>query len=116
MIRRPPRSTHCISSAASDVYKRQLLRLLIINLQENPLKNDLNPSLCMMLFAILFKEASYFVVSVIQYLVIIMSKGEVVAVETIEDPTAETSCSPQFSLLYSSVLCFRKWYLISSQV
>eukprot|EP00826_Nyctotherus_ovalis_P011313 TRINITY_DN12950_c0_g4_i1.p2 TRINITY_DN12950_c0_g4~~TRINITY_DN12950_c0_g4_i1.p2 ORF type:complete len:163 (+),score=12.15 TRINITY_DN12950_c0_g4_i1:23-490(+) len=26
MIRRPPRSTHCISSAASDVYKRQLWR------------------------------------------------------------------------------------------
>jgi len=26
MIRRPPRSTHCISSAASDVYKRQRLR------------------------------------------------------------------------------------------
>eukprot|EP00826_Nyctotherus_ovalis_P003573 TRINITY_DN10729_c0_g4_i4.p1 TRINITY_DN10729_c0_g4~~TRINITY_DN10729_c0_g4_i4.p1 ORF type:complete len:278 (+),score=84.06 TRINITY_DN10729_c0_g4_i4:25-834(+) len=25
MIRRPPRSTHCISSAASDVYKRQLM-------------------------------------------------------------------------------------------
>ena len=25
MIRRPPRSTHCESSAASDVYKRQLL-------------------------------------------------------------------------------------------
>eukprot|EP00825_Cyclidium_porcatum_P051768 TRINITY_DN9621_c0_g1_i1.p3 TRINITY_DN9621_c0_g1~~TRINITY_DN9621_c0_g1_i1.p3 ORF type:complete len:244 (-),score=2.39 TRINITY_DN9621_c0_g1_i1:718-1449(-) len=25
MIRRPPRSTHCISSAASDVYKRQFL-------------------------------------------------------------------------------------------
>ena len=25
MIRRPPRSTHCISSAASDVYKRQPL-------------------------------------------------------------------------------------------
>ena len=23
MIRQPPRSTHCISSAASDVYKRQ---------------------------------------------------------------------------------------------
>jgi len=27
MIRRPPRSTHCISSAASDVYKRQQLQL-----------------------------------------------------------------------------------------
>eukprot|EP00825_Cyclidium_porcatum_P022138 TRINITY_DN24453_c0_g1_i3.p1 TRINITY_DN24453_c0_g1~~TRINITY_DN24453_c0_g1_i3.p1 ORF type:complete len:102 (+),score=13.70 TRINITY_DN24453_c0_g1_i3:114-419(+) len=27
MIRRPPRSTHCISSAASDVYKRQLILL-----------------------------------------------------------------------------------------
>jgi len=27
MIRRPPRSTHCISSAASDVYKRQLLTM-----------------------------------------------------------------------------------------
>eukprot|EP00825_Cyclidium_porcatum_P015737 TRINITY_DN1901_c0_g1_i1.p1 TRINITY_DN1901_c0_g1~~TRINITY_DN1901_c0_g1_i1.p1 ORF type:complete len:512 (+),score=98.44 TRINITY_DN1901_c0_g1_i1:99-1634(+) len=27
MIRRPPRSTHCISSAASDVYKRQLMNL-----------------------------------------------------------------------------------------
>eukprot|EP00826_Nyctotherus_ovalis_P013742 TRINITY_DN13757_c0_g1_i9.p1 TRINITY_DN13757_c0_g1~~TRINITY_DN13757_c0_g1_i9.p1 ORF type:complete len:128 (+),score=35.91 TRINITY_DN13757_c0_g1_i9:25-384(+) len=26
MIRRPPRSTHCISSAASDVYKRQELK------------------------------------------------------------------------------------------
>eukprot|EP00825_Cyclidium_porcatum_P049823 TRINITY_DN8697_c0_g1_i3.p2 TRINITY_DN8697_c0_g1~~TRINITY_DN8697_c0_g1_i3.p2 ORF type:complete len:103 (+),score=7.92 TRINITY_DN8697_c0_g1_i3:46-354(+) len=25
MIRRPPRSTHCISSAASDVYKRQAM-------------------------------------------------------------------------------------------
>eukprot|EP00825_Cyclidium_porcatum_P002940 TRINITY_DN1136_c0_g2_i3.p2 TRINITY_DN1136_c0_g2~~TRINITY_DN1136_c0_g2_i3.p2 ORF type:complete len:201 (-),score=25.68 TRINITY_DN1136_c0_g2_i3:103-705(-) len=25
MIRRPPRSTHCISSAASDVYKRQVI-------------------------------------------------------------------------------------------
>ena len=29
MIRRPPRSTHCISSAASDVYKRQFLQLFI---------------------------------------------------------------------------------------
>eukprot|EP00826_Nyctotherus_ovalis_P015942 TRINITY_DN14577_c0_g1_i1.p1 TRINITY_DN14577_c0_g1~~TRINITY_DN14577_c0_g1_i1.p1 ORF type:complete len:419 (-),score=105.34 TRINITY_DN14577_c0_g1_i1:327-1559(-) len=28
MIRRPPRSTHCISSAASDVYKRQVFRSL----------------------------------------------------------------------------------------
>jgi len=27
MIRRPPRSTHCISSAASDVYKRQVKRV-----------------------------------------------------------------------------------------
>jgi len=27
MIRRPPRSTHCISSAASDVYKRQEFNL-----------------------------------------------------------------------------------------
>ena len=27
MIRRPPRSTHCISSAASDVYKRQGLQI-----------------------------------------------------------------------------------------
>eukprot|EP00969_Alexandrium_andersonii_P105687 4662771-Alexandrium_andersonii.AAC.1 len=26
MIRRPPRSTHCVSSAASDVYKRQVRR------------------------------------------------------------------------------------------
>eukprot|EP00826_Nyctotherus_ovalis_P053197 TRINITY_DN6876_c0_g2_i15.p1 TRINITY_DN6876_c0_g2~~TRINITY_DN6876_c0_g2_i15.p1 ORF type:complete len:134 (-),score=17.49 TRINITY_DN6876_c0_g2_i15:48-416(-) len=29
MIRRPPRSTHCISSAASDVYKRQILYFAI---------------------------------------------------------------------------------------
>eukprot|EP00826_Nyctotherus_ovalis_P017857 TRINITY_DN15281_c0_g1_i1.p1 TRINITY_DN15281_c0_g1~~TRINITY_DN15281_c0_g1_i1.p1 ORF type:complete len:229 (+),score=30.24 TRINITY_DN15281_c0_g1_i1:24-689(+) len=29
MIRRPPRSTHCISSAASDVYKRQSHKLEI---------------------------------------------------------------------------------------
>eukprot|EP00825_Cyclidium_porcatum_P048228 TRINITY_DN8031_c0_g1_i1.p3 TRINITY_DN8031_c0_g1~~TRINITY_DN8031_c0_g1_i1.p3 ORF type:complete len:106 (-),score=18.32 TRINITY_DN8031_c0_g1_i1:192-509(-) len=30
MIRRPPRSTHCISSAASDVYKRQLFFMLYL--------------------------------------------------------------------------------------
>ena len=28
MIRRPPRSTHCISSAASDVYKRQWVAIV----------------------------------------------------------------------------------------
>eukprot|EP00825_Cyclidium_porcatum_P049861 TRINITY_DN870_c0_g1_i2.p1 TRINITY_DN870_c0_g1~~TRINITY_DN870_c0_g1_i2.p1 ORF type:complete len:354 (-),score=77.75 TRINITY_DN870_c0_g1_i2:182-1243(-) len=33
MIRRPPRSTHCISSAASDVYKRQIqMKILILSL------------------------------------------------------------------------------------
>eukprot|EP00825_Cyclidium_porcatum_P003822 TRINITY_DN11773_c0_g1_i2.p1 TRINITY_DN11773_c0_g1~~TRINITY_DN11773_c0_g1_i2.p1 ORF type:complete len:164 (-),score=48.62 TRINITY_DN11773_c0_g1_i2:272-763(-) len=31
MIRRPPRSTHCISSAASDVYKRQIEQLTWLN-------------------------------------------------------------------------------------
>eukprot|EP00825_Cyclidium_porcatum_P031492 TRINITY_DN33363_c0_g1_i1.p1 TRINITY_DN33363_c0_g1~~TRINITY_DN33363_c0_g1_i1.p1 ORF type:complete len:225 (-),score=42.47 TRINITY_DN33363_c0_g1_i1:203-877(-) len=31
MIRRPPRSTHCISSAASDVYKRQVQHTLCKN-------------------------------------------------------------------------------------
>jgi len=30
MIRRPPRSTHCISSAASDVYKRQIPQLIMV--------------------------------------------------------------------------------------
>ena len=30
MIRRQPRSTHCISSAASDVYKRQAIILAIV--------------------------------------------------------------------------------------
>ena len=30
MIRRPPRSTHCISSAASDVYKRQISRQSLV--------------------------------------------------------------------------------------
>ena len=30
MIRRPPRSTHCISSAASDVYKRQVWKYEIV--------------------------------------------------------------------------------------
>eukprot|EP00826_Nyctotherus_ovalis_P057955 TRINITY_DN7940_c0_g1_i12.p1 TRINITY_DN7940_c0_g1~~TRINITY_DN7940_c0_g1_i12.p1 ORF type:complete len:114 (+),score=42.42 TRINITY_DN7940_c0_g1_i12:24-344(+) len=34
MIRRPPRSTHCISSAASDVYKRQGLNKIIENTRE----------------------------------------------------------------------------------
>eukprot|EP00825_Cyclidium_porcatum_P017865 TRINITY_DN20529_c0_g1_i1.p2 TRINITY_DN20529_c0_g1~~TRINITY_DN20529_c0_g1_i1.p2 ORF type:complete len:164 (+),score=15.17 TRINITY_DN20529_c0_g1_i1:99-590(+) len=29
MIRRPPRSTHCISSAASDVYKRQYIYIYV---------------------------------------------------------------------------------------
>ena len=34
MIRRPPRSTHCISSAASDVYKRQVVGD-VLKLQRN---------------------------------------------------------------------------------
>ena len=36
MIRRPPRSTHCISSAASDVYKRQTQH----NARDNDPEND----------------------------------------------------------------------------
>eukprot|EP00825_Cyclidium_porcatum_P018809 TRINITY_DN2140_c0_g1_i4.p1 TRINITY_DN2140_c0_g1~~TRINITY_DN2140_c0_g1_i4.p1 ORF type:complete len:148 (+),score=23.44 TRINITY_DN2140_c0_g1_i4:143-586(+) len=47
MIRRPPRSTHCISSAASDVYKRQntyniniyILKKNYINVFESQVKN-----------------------------------------------------------------------------
>ena len=37
MIRRPPRSTHCISSAASDVYKRQLILVAaaLVHYQKN---------------------------------------------------------------------------------
>eukprot|EP00825_Cyclidium_porcatum_P001775 TRINITY_DN10818_c0_g1_i2.p2 TRINITY_DN10818_c0_g1~~TRINITY_DN10818_c0_g1_i2.p2 ORF type:complete len:170 (-),score=20.86 TRINITY_DN10818_c0_g1_i2:428-937(-) len=35
MIRRPPRSTHCISSAASDVYKRQGINAEYMGLPEN---------------------------------------------------------------------------------
>eukprot|EP00825_Cyclidium_porcatum_P045376 TRINITY_DN6889_c0_g1_i1.p1 TRINITY_DN6889_c0_g1~~TRINITY_DN6889_c0_g1_i1.p1 ORF type:complete len:196 (-),score=45.15 TRINITY_DN6889_c0_g1_i1:182-769(-) len=35
MIRRPPRSTHCISSAASDVYKRQALQAPVIMMSQN---------------------------------------------------------------------------------
>eukprot|EP00826_Nyctotherus_ovalis_P016803 TRINITY_DN14891_c0_g1_i3.p1 TRINITY_DN14891_c0_g1~~TRINITY_DN14891_c0_g1_i3.p1 ORF type:complete len:123 (-),score=39.35 TRINITY_DN14891_c0_g1_i3:111-458(-) len=39
MIRRPPRSTHCISSAASDVYKRQHTDVLIIIYDVTDLKS-----------------------------------------------------------------------------
>ena len=44
MIRRPPRSTHCISSAASDVYKRQGVELWAYNTSNNSgwLVKDLN--------------------------------------------------------------------------
>eukprot|EP00825_Cyclidium_porcatum_P009651 TRINITY_DN14928_c0_g1_i8.p1 TRINITY_DN14928_c0_g1~~TRINITY_DN14928_c0_g1_i8.p1 ORF type:complete len:250 (-),score=38.63 TRINITY_DN14928_c0_g1_i8:200-949(-) len=38
MIRRPPRSTHCISSAASDVYKRQLKYMAILRKRKAILK------------------------------------------------------------------------------
>eukprot|EP00826_Nyctotherus_ovalis_P052842 TRINITY_DN6778_c0_g1_i4.p1 TRINITY_DN6778_c0_g1~~TRINITY_DN6778_c0_g1_i4.p1 ORF type:complete len:332 (-),score=67.39 TRINITY_DN6778_c0_g1_i4:273-1244(-) len=38
MIRRPPRSTHCISSAASDVYKRQVLLLAVRENEEDPMQ------------------------------------------------------------------------------
>ena len=36
MIRRPPRSTHCISSAASDVYKRQVYHLRCLDRKTKP--------------------------------------------------------------------------------
>eukprot|EP00825_Cyclidium_porcatum_P022582 TRINITY_DN24851_c0_g1_i2.p1 TRINITY_DN24851_c0_g1~~TRINITY_DN24851_c0_g1_i2.p1 ORF type:complete len:198 (-),score=-12.03 TRINITY_DN24851_c0_g1_i2:7-600(-) len=36
MIRRPPRSTHCISSAASDVYKRQVLSFTSLLVSVDP--------------------------------------------------------------------------------
>eukprot|EP00826_Nyctotherus_ovalis_P026426 TRINITY_DN20638_c0_g1_i4.p2 TRINITY_DN20638_c0_g1~~TRINITY_DN20638_c0_g1_i4.p2 ORF type:complete len:159 (-),score=71.00 TRINITY_DN20638_c0_g1_i4:250-702(-) len=38
MIRRPPRSTHCISSAASDVYKRQALYQALAQKNEKLMK------------------------------------------------------------------------------
>eukprot|EP00826_Nyctotherus_ovalis_P006682 TRINITY_DN11608_c0_g1_i3.p1 TRINITY_DN11608_c0_g1~~TRINITY_DN11608_c0_g1_i3.p1 ORF type:complete len:250 (-),score=44.44 TRINITY_DN11608_c0_g1_i3:163-885(-) len=41
MIRRPPRSTHCISSAASDVYKRQ--DLVHSSSEQRPLKPVTTP-------------------------------------------------------------------------
>eukprot|EP00826_Nyctotherus_ovalis_P021629 TRINITY_DN1701_c0_g1_i1.p1 TRINITY_DN1701_c0_g1~~TRINITY_DN1701_c0_g1_i1.p1 ORF type:complete len:209 (-),score=23.49 TRINITY_DN1701_c0_g1_i1:265-867(-) len=34
MIRRPPRSTHCISSAASDVYKRQVKSPITVDINQ----------------------------------------------------------------------------------
>eukprot|EP00825_Cyclidium_porcatum_P005823 TRINITY_DN12859_c0_g1_i2.p1 TRINITY_DN12859_c0_g1~~TRINITY_DN12859_c0_g1_i2.p1 ORF type:complete len:126 (-),score=20.69 TRINITY_DN12859_c0_g1_i2:26-403(-) len=36
MIRRPPRSTHCISSAASDVYKRQSIFVSLTTISNAP--------------------------------------------------------------------------------
>eukprot|EP00825_Cyclidium_porcatum_P027045 TRINITY_DN29072_c0_g1_i1.p2 TRINITY_DN29072_c0_g1~~TRINITY_DN29072_c0_g1_i1.p2 ORF type:complete len:111 (+),score=26.25 TRINITY_DN29072_c0_g1_i1:59-391(+) len=45
MIRRPPRSTHCISSAASDVYKRQYIQKKKIQFKsrlEKPPRNNKN--------------------------------------------------------------------------
>eukprot|EP00825_Cyclidium_porcatum_P028659 TRINITY_DN30853_c0_g1_i1.p1 TRINITY_DN30853_c0_g1~~TRINITY_DN30853_c0_g1_i1.p1 ORF type:complete len:147 (-),score=31.43 TRINITY_DN30853_c0_g1_i1:186-626(-) len=60
MIRRPPRSTHCISSAASDVYKRQQRRVHgmgyeddledpdIVNEDRNLLRQACTPSGMMM--------------------------------------------------------------------
>eukprot|EP00826_Nyctotherus_ovalis_P054143 TRINITY_DN7079_c0_g4_i3.p1 TRINITY_DN7079_c0_g4~~TRINITY_DN7079_c0_g4_i3.p1 ORF type:complete len:272 (+),score=99.67 TRINITY_DN7079_c0_g4_i3:27-818(+) len=40
MIRRPPRSTHCISSAASDVYKRQVLNSSMMYPKKNDSESD----------------------------------------------------------------------------
>eukprot|EP00825_Cyclidium_porcatum_P026427 TRINITY_DN28443_c0_g2_i1.p1 TRINITY_DN28443_c0_g2~~TRINITY_DN28443_c0_g2_i1.p1 ORF type:complete len:185 (+),score=46.90 TRINITY_DN28443_c0_g2_i1:62-616(+) len=42
MIRRPPRSTHCISSAASDVYKRQYQRRVHGDYLDNLINGKLN--------------------------------------------------------------------------
>ncbi|GAB5872789.1 hypothetical protein JMUB7539_27280 [Staphylococcus aureus] len=42
MIRRPPRSTHCISSAASDVYKRQIIEDSKNTNEENKEINETN--------------------------------------------------------------------------
>eukprot|EP00826_Nyctotherus_ovalis_P006108 TRINITY_DN11413_c0_g2_i6.p1 TRINITY_DN11413_c0_g2~~TRINITY_DN11413_c0_g2_i6.p1 ORF type:complete len:112 (+),score=36.90 TRINITY_DN11413_c0_g2_i6:28-336(+) len=39
MIRRPPRSTHCISSAASDVYKRQVVREMVKAMKIDTIEN-----------------------------------------------------------------------------
>eukprot|EP00826_Nyctotherus_ovalis_P019229 TRINITY_DN15897_c0_g1_i2.p1 TRINITY_DN15897_c0_g1~~TRINITY_DN15897_c0_g1_i2.p1 ORF type:complete len:140 (+),score=36.28 TRINITY_DN15897_c0_g1_i2:22-420(+) len=41
MIRRPPRSTHCISSAASDVYKRQPFLVLSQQIRNNYYSPDI---------------------------------------------------------------------------
>eukprot|EP00825_Cyclidium_porcatum_P025341 TRINITY_DN27581_c0_g1_i1.p4 TRINITY_DN27581_c0_g1~~TRINITY_DN27581_c0_g1_i1.p4 ORF type:complete len:101 (+),score=21.88 TRINITY_DN27581_c0_g1_i1:96-398(+) len=46
MIRRPPRSTHCISSAASDVYKRQEymgMSVSNIELDKPPINTQASP-------------------------------------------------------------------------
>eukprot|EP00826_Nyctotherus_ovalis_P037841 TRINITY_DN348_c0_g2_i3.p1 TRINITY_DN348_c0_g2~~TRINITY_DN348_c0_g2_i3.p1 ORF type:complete len:260 (+),score=76.65 TRINITY_DN348_c0_g2_i3:50-781(+) len=51
MIRRPPRSTHCISSAASDVYKRQYQRRVHGNIMSNSKSNQSSHSPKNSLFA-----------------------------------------------------------------
>eukprot|EP00825_Cyclidium_porcatum_P020561 TRINITY_DN2324_c0_g1_i1.p1 TRINITY_DN2324_c0_g1~~TRINITY_DN2324_c0_g1_i1.p1 ORF type:complete len:178 (-),score=25.16 TRINITY_DN2324_c0_g1_i1:167-700(-) len=45
MIRRPPRSTHCISSAASDVYKRQAQHVGADLLGSHAVATDFYPSI-----------------------------------------------------------------------
>eukprot|EP00825_Cyclidium_porcatum_P033617 TRINITY_DN3559_c0_g1_i13.p1 TRINITY_DN3559_c0_g1~~TRINITY_DN3559_c0_g1_i13.p1 ORF type:complete len:105 (-),score=20.54 TRINITY_DN3559_c0_g1_i13:112-426(-) len=76
MIRRPPRSTHCISSAASDVYKRQvstqstwhqLLHVFVCNFNDNLIQ--FNPS---NYFFPLDQIISYFFPELCNYLIIFM--------------------------------------------
>ena len=52
MIRRPPRSTHCISSAASDVYKRQQYRRLKNNIKNIQQKMPTIPTILLSLIHI----------------------------------------------------------------
>eukprot|EP00826_Nyctotherus_ovalis_P009594 TRINITY_DN12537_c0_g1_i5.p1 TRINITY_DN12537_c0_g1~~TRINITY_DN12537_c0_g1_i5.p1 ORF type:complete len:305 (+),score=104.86 TRINITY_DN12537_c0_g1_i5:25-915(+) len=44
MIRRPPRSTHCISSAASDVYKRQIMNCQYVLSEPYPFAGEMPSS------------------------------------------------------------------------
>eukprot|EP00826_Nyctotherus_ovalis_P027247 TRINITY_DN2126_c0_g1_i8.p1 TRINITY_DN2126_c0_g1~~TRINITY_DN2126_c0_g1_i8.p1 ORF type:complete len:302 (+),score=93.22 TRINITY_DN2126_c0_g1_i8:27-908(+) len=69
MIRRPPRSTHCISSAASDVYKRQvgtercMTPELFAGVNHSPVKDDIF-ALGYLLFILVARHPPFFAASI----------------------------------------------------
>eukprot|EP00825_Cyclidium_porcatum_P018483 TRINITY_DN21077_c0_g1_i1.p2 TRINITY_DN21077_c0_g1~~TRINITY_DN21077_c0_g1_i1.p2 ORF type:complete len:127 (-),score=13.25 TRINITY_DN21077_c0_g1_i1:90-470(-) len=96
MLRRPPRSTHCISSAASDVYKRQVhgVEQTISNLSRN---------FCFAISVLISKNTKLHIICCQQFVIRLINMICKMSFDVLIHFSFSSGCALiQFCLLYTS--------------